>query len=120
MNEELREHVSGGFSLHLPKTGIAAMVYVREEQARGEDISLPYGSPWNHFVGGFRVCQSRGLMIHHMKRVAPPGRMPHPTWEWITPYDFTAAGEFVLGLLWESGIYQDYAALLPQVSEAVA
>lgn len=97
VNELLREHVlRTRFELVLTKTQITALVELDANSKR----EAPYPT-WVHFHGlrGMEGLQRRGLV-----RVEywPAGLDP--------TYAITRAGELVVELLKESGIYQHYVS----------
>jgi hypothetical protein len=137
-NPLLRAHATGGFSLTLGTTHIAAMVYVdytiRSKVPSVMDLinepdrsflltsSLPHKAPWSHYVPGIRGVLGRGLLIEsaawlqarrkHEMREAALGRniaMHFPTWRM---YRFTKAGVMARGLLQECGVWQEFAEQL--------
>lgn len=121
-NDLLRAHVTRvGFDLTLGKTHIAALVYLDEAIRRQEHIptrvqDLRFGGsglPSGHLARAFSCwatgvhgCIDRGLVIHHYRE---DKQNTHPGWH----YTITAAGNLVIQLLQEAGIYQEYAAALP-------
>jgi len=119
VNELLREHVlRTGFNLTLAKTQIAALVELhaaisRETWFRNSEISPTWRAFHASWVSGVSGLERRGLVKHVYHQNEPeyrgrPGEMPvSKAWE------FTRAGELVIELLKEAGIYQHYAAAMP-------
>lgn len=113
-NEALRAHVTRvGFDLSLGRTHVAALVYLNESIAQGRHfhkIEGPLRRTFALWASGIHGCEVRGLTVHHYSPDAPRGidvgLAPH--------YSLTRAGELVVELLRESGLYDEYAAALPQ------
>lgn len=120
-NEILREYVTRtAFNLSLGSCHIASLVYFEELRKVGWDTSMlvNHGSPKNkiqrafgHLVTGDRGLVERGLitrkhdvgLIH--KTVDGVEHLLWPT----GAVKFTKAGKLVIGLLKESGLYEEYA-----------
>ena len=100
MNEALREHVTRvGFNLTLGKTHVQTLVVL--------DIALKANRHWhdrgrNLFVPAVQGLERRGLVEHTYP--SKSGLPVRRIWR------ITKAGRFVLGLLKESGLYDEYAA----------
>jgi hypothetical protein len=114
-NGALRDHVTRvGFDLTLGRSHIAALVFLNEALLRGEYINSNKAEPskrrifalFAHAMGG---CITRGLVIHHFdpsaSRAGEKSMAPH--------YTITRAGELVVELLRETGLYEEYAVALP-------
>lgn len=130
MNLLLRRHLTRiGFNLTLGKTHIAALVFIDATLRVGADVdwrdegrlkashpltqldtSVRHERDFNMFVPGCRGLQSRGLVIHHQPPKPPASCTMGDIWQ-VTP-----AGEAVIVLLKESGIWDDYAAVLPDAA----
>lgn len=114
VNEALRGHVTRvGFDLTLGRTHVAALVALKESIEAGHWLNTGTQSVFSHFVSGMHGCERRGLIRHHYRQPEwkngvrsdlPPGEH----------YTITTAGELVVGLLREAGVYDEYAALLPR------
>lgn len=104
MNDLLRDHVTRvGFNLTLGKTHIETLTYLADwGDVNPADIPRTPAS----FVGAGHGLMRRGLLVHIMPpnrdepNYRPPGAEPLGTWWKITP-----AGQLVLGLLEEAGIW---------------
>lgn len=110
MNQALREHVTRvGFNLTLGKTHIAALVLINEYWARDIEYHA-HGAPWSSWITGVGGLQTRGLAWHqfHDTRGIPADKRPLPS----EYYGITTAGQYVIGLLAEAGIWQDYLDLI--------
>ena len=118
-NELLHAHVTRvGFDLSLGRTHIAALVYLDLSFAHNrtwhdEWNGTPYGGAFRNFIGGIRGLQERGLVLwrdttneERAKKEAAGVKYPYT-------YSFTRAGEIVVDLLKESGVYAEYAVVLP-------
>ncbi len=116
-NEALRAHVTRvGFDLTLGRTHIAALVYLNESNERGtyintNKVSGPFGRAFSHFISGIRGCEDRGLTFHSYD---PAQKDTHTG----NHYTITRAGELVIELLRESGLYAEYAGALPGLEVA--
>ena len=124
MNESLRAHVTRvGFDLTLAKSAIAALVYIdqvlrnkRDALAVEEPRTGPMRRTFALFAGGARSLIERGLITHTMPAKGDAARayvkdaneVPHYYWDEDT-YQITEAGRLVIGLLHETGIYEEYA-----------
>lgn len=109
-NEALRAHVTRvGFDLTLGRTHIAALVYLNESIKRGCHFNTtkatgPLARSFSFFASGMHGCEDRGLVVHHFDPVAQRsqedvGLSPH--------FTITRAGELVVELLRESGLYAE-------------
>lgn len=124
VNESLRAHVTRvGFDLTLAKSAIAALVYIdqvlrnnRDAHAVEEPRTGPMGRTFSHFATGTKGLIERGLVRHvdpgpgsgaRSYRVDLDGTT-HFYWAPNT-YRITKAGRLVIGLLHETGIYEEYA-----------
>jgi hypothetical protein len=120
MNEDFRQAVTQtAFCLLLTKHQVATLVYLNELLER--ELSLGFGtmdrqhrfevtSDWGlsasrRLVGSARGLQDRGLLTH--RSPTSPRAMYRPASEY---YSITAAGELVVGLLREAGIYTEVAS----------
>lgn len=126
--QNLRAHVTRtGFDLSLGKTHIAALVWLEElRRHKWESTNFrrpskgSMGRAFNNFVSGMRGLQDRGLVEHHYDRdralafgrTNPTRRredgvlqIKHDPKTW----KITKAGKLVIGLLKESGLYDEYA-----------
>lgn len=119
VNDALRDHVTRvGFDLSLGKTHVAALVYL--DQCIKQDRYIPANkaeSPafrrmFSWFSSGIRGCCDRGLVVHHW---SPGDKNKGLRYH----YTITTAGQYVIGLLAEAGIYQEFADALPRL-EVVA
>lgn len=119
VNELLREHVlRTGFSLTLAKTQIAALVELhaaisRETWFRTGELSPTWRAFHASWVSGVSGLERRGLVRHvyHQNAAEYAGRpMEMPV---SKSWQFTRAGELVIELLKEAGIYQHYATAMP-------
>lgn len=124
VNESLRAHVTRvGFDLTLAKSAIAALVYIdqvlrnkRDSLAVTEPRHGPYGRAYAMFASGAKSLIERGLLVHKMPAPGLGSRayqkdehgVPHFYWDAST-YRITKAGRYVIGLLHETGIYEEYA-----------
>lgn len=126
-NDLLRSHVTRvGFDLTLPRSAIAALVWVEELRLAkwdsvGLDMRLPAGHPlyraFGHFVTGARGLEERGLLMHRWDAEGERRRGPR-AWRddegrWHHDHrgiwKITRAGRLVIGLLREAGLYDEYA-----------
>lgn len=127
MNGALRGHVtSTAFALTLGPTHIAALVLIDIQLQHDEPpidreantlrtIDRPAYRPWNQFATGCHGLEARGLIDHICEREREPGEnqlymAPSRIWH-ITP-----AGEAVIVLLKESGLYAEYSAQVPALT----
>lgn len=112
-NDMLRAHVTGAaFHLTLGKTHIAALVHLEQviaaEALTGEVSSWPRPAGLGNFVSGASGLIARGLVTHTVPLKADVSRVPFGEF-----WQITRAGRLVLDLLRESGIWQEYAVLVP-------
>lgn len=114
MNKDLRDHVTSvGFNLTLGKTLIAALVWLNEtiQAEQTETQSMFIRKPreghnvWGMFITGADGLRRRGLVEH---RFAGDNLPMSAHWK------VTRAGHYVIGLLREAGLYQEYADQLPK------
>ena len=139
VNEPLRAHVTRvGFDLSLGRTHVAALVWI------DITIKLDRGGPWSrpaerhprrnyqhhlghahaNFKGGMHGLQDRGLVVWTDPRTIklPRGMQNFSELPARRIWRITPAGRLVIGLLKESGLYEEYAAalILPRVVEAAS
>lgn len=96
-NELLRAHVTRvGFDLTLGWTQIEAIVRVAEAHRTQKDVF----TNMRYWIAAVRGCIDRGLVVY---KYAGGGKPLHKH------YKLTRAGEMVIGLLRESGLYEEYA-----------
>jgi hypothetical protein len=119
-NELLRGHLTRvGFDLSLGRTHIAALVYLdqsirqnKQWHLAGYKISRSMGRAFAHFATATSGLIERGLVVHHWdekaNKLGKGGLKPH--------YTITKAGQLVIGLLQESGLYEEYAVVLREAS----
>jgi len=109
VNDLLRSHVtSTAFALTLGKTQVAALVQL--DRMLQEDRHFhPLGprNVFSAFVPGIRGLLDRGLATHTMPKgkrtdLVPVGKI----------WSITKAGQLVIELLKEAGIYQEYSGEL--------
>lgn len=100
-----------GFDLSLGRTHIAALVYLDLSMERHRHdpppLTSPYSGAFRNFIGGITGLIGRGLVIHHFD-----GREYRHRDGFKKSYTITPAGTFVIGLLKEAGIYDEYAGAL--------
>lgn len=114
-NEPLRSHVTRvGFNLTIGRTHIAALVYLNESFQRGY-MNAHKGAEshrrlFNLFATGMAGCQTRGLVVHHYDY---DHRDEGLQWH----YTITRAGQLIIELLRESGLYAEYAGALPVATQ---
>lgn len=122
-NEALRQHVTRvGFDLTLAKSAIAALVSIDQVLKHDRDrlaVEAPRTGPHARahalFATGTRALIERGLLRHQMPKT-PANRAyvqdadgtAHFYWDPGT-FRITRAGRLVIGLLHETGIYDEYA-----------
>lgn len=117
MNEALRGHVTRvGFNLTLSIGQIGVLVTIAEGNAQKADYravgDMVKGfTPWafavnSNWVTGVRGLERRGLIEHHVPKAIRKDRKISTVWT-ISP-----AGEHVVGLLKEAGIYQEIVSTL--------
>jgi hypothetical protein len=127
VNDALREHVtSSKFTLTLGATHIAALVWIDWQllvnlnfDELSEQQSALVEPPRSHtlyrtfqlVVPGMHGLIQRGLVTH--TRPANRGVKPADIWT------ITTAGQMVVGLLKEAGIWQEYASALPPIPRPV-
>jgi hypothetical protein len=131
VNEAFRSHVtSTTFVLTLGASHIAALAHVAHELKRNRSIeedlknktidrrakprSGPLRRAFAHSATGMNGLVSRGLVIHHHLR--EEDRQPGKWTGHLKPTDIwtiTRAGELVIELLTEAGIWQEFADVLP-------
>lgn len=126
VNDALRNHVTRvGFDLTLGKTHVAALVYIdvmiRASRAQAKVktgrayidtravVDLNKRRAHSHFATGTSGLIERGLIVH----------LYQPAFGQRTPafhraFKITPAGRFAIGLLREAGLYDEYAACLPE------
>jgi hypothetical protein len=111
MNEELREHVTRvGFNLTLSKTQIEALVWLdlmrqlhagkRHPAKRCYDMRIPFDV--RYFVSAASGLQVRGLVAHFKVE---------GLWSdhcWNEYWQISRAGDLVIDLLKECGIYEEH------------
>jgi hypothetical protein len=108
-NPALREHVTRvGFNLSLTTTQIAILVEINECWAKDRHV-VGWGSPWSHFASTSRALRVRGLVWHEFPECSAEDRYKHPPSEY---FGLTAAGQFVVGLLSEAGLYEDVLEMM--------
>lgn len=96
-NHLLRDHVTRvGFDLSLGFTHIEALVRVAEAHRTKRDIAVHM----RYWIAAVRGCIDRGLVTH---KYAGGGKPLHHH------YKLTPAGQLVIGLLREAGLYDEYA-----------
>lgn len=114
-NDMLRAHVTGtAFVLTLGKTHIAALVHLEEvlawEEANGaasrRDMKLHRHPALGNFVPAASGLITRGLVTHH--ETDTPGVLRNDK-AFVDMWQITKAGQLVLELLKECGIWQEYA-----------
>lgn len=130
MNEQLRAHVTRvGFDLQISRTAIAVLVYLNllHQDKVGERSVVRYQySTWQsryidqNWIVGFNGLQKRGLLTHHFSPykhyhgknlVECPAHDPRNLKDF---YTITKAGQAVIVLLKEAGLYEEYAkAIIP-------
>lgn len=127
INTSLRSHVtSTAFALNLGPTHIAALVLLDIQLQTDQPaldpvantlhtIDRPRWRPWNQFATGVHGLENRGLVNHICEQEREPGEnelymRPSRIWQ-ITP-----AGQAVVVLLQECGLYAEYAAQIPAVT----
>ena len=125
VNEGLRAHVTRvGFDLTLGRTHIAALVWLNEAMDRYVDTRVSFVSPLRHafanHASGLGGCITRGLVLHHFNEEAQRAQKVKPTSEWSARphYTITRAGELVIELLRECGLYDEYRSALPISEES--
>lgn len=102
------------FNLSLGTTHIKALVIVHEAYAKDRDLTSrsEHGIIFDsHFVPGVQGCIKRGLAWHE----APErygAKLPSEV------YGLTKAGELMVELLKEAGIWQQYVADMPETKDA--
>jgi len=117
MNGLLRSHVTRvGFDLTLGQTHIAALVRLAESIRTNKYVKpIPRDHPLGRadalFAPGMDGLVRRGLVIHHydakaQKRAQSTG---DHTMSMRPHYTITAAGNAVIVLLKEAGLYEEYA-----------
>lgn len=123
-NEQLRDYVTRvGFNLTLGRTQIAALVMLDRMLKENRHIYVGgrKAGAFAHFVPGTWGLLSRGLVTHtdpepmrQYKNGNVRGRSLRRVWS------ITKAGRLVIGLLKESGLYDDYAGALSDAERAKA
>jgi hypothetical protein len=120
-NQRLRDYVTRvGFDLTLARSQIAALVLldvsIKTKRHPGR-VYGPLARSYNFFASGVHALEDKGLVIHHYNEAVSnkalkigyrgdTGLGPH--------FTITKAGRLVIGLLKESGLYDEYAEpLLP-------
>jgi hypothetical protein len=125
-----------GFDLSLGKSHIAALVYIDQVRLAGWDSArVNYTDrtydgfnlvrrPFQQFVSGSRGIQERGLVIHtepterqrkKWRELADAQEQLDGFWHFYwepKTWRITKAGQLVIKLLQEAGIYQEYASVL--------
>lgn len=119
-NEQLRQHVTRvGFDLTLGKTHVAALVML-DVSIRSKQWMSSRGPMFRMLVPALHGLEDRGLVVHHYDdRYSSRGRL-HAKDEPRRHFTITKAGRLVIGLLKESGVWDEYAAYLPGALVAVA
>lgn len=119
-NEALRAHVTRvGFDLSLARSHVAALVYLNESAERDEWVGTRQvirGALYRAFslwATGAEGLIRRGLIVHHYQSSERTGS-PNPH------YTITRAGELVIDLLREAGLYAEYATALNVGREGAA
>lgn len=125
-NEAFRAHVtSTTFVLTLGATHIAALAHVAHQLARNQTLDEDAANgtldqrarpasgalrrAFAHGVTGMNGLIARGLVTyHHEVQAKPVG-----TWRPSEAWTITRAGQLVIALLAEAGIWQEYADALP-------
>jgi len=137
-NPLLRQATTGGFVLSLGRTHIGALVYVdwmigtrarsiqdELDAYRGGDPTAllretPSGHPWSHLVPGLKGVIGRGLIEEtpgwqqHKRRYPTERGGDYFRFPRYRYYRFTRAGRHARSLLWEAGVWQEYAAQLAE------
>lgn len=109
MNPLLRDHVTRtGFDLSLTRGQIEALVWLNESIGKGgpRDWSTYPSGRWASHVGGLH---RRGLTWHHYdqerwRKATMAERDAAPVSDF---YGITEAGQLVVGLLRETGLYEE-------------
>lgn len=118
MNPLLRDHVQRvGFDLQLRQSQIEVLVWLNESSASARSEDRFHTRAVRNFVGPAQGLGRRGLVAHVYDEVAaryaperPPGDLPLRSY-----YRITRAGELVIELLREAGIYEEHErALFPE------
>lgn len=135
VNESLRAHVTRiGFDLSLGRTHVAALVWLdvrlrwdRQHYPGGRLVAPedrtprgptgrqhPLGVAFGNWTAGMHGLISRGLVIHtHPDTVALPAGVKRPDQlPFRTFFRITPAGVYVVELLKEAGLYDEYRAAI--------
>lgn len=103
-NEALRAHVTRvGFDLSLGHTHVAALVAIAESHRTKLDVTMH-----RFWVPAVRGCMERGLVIHHPQTALRNKRLFEGLGKLADWYSLTPAGELVVSLLTEAGLYNEY------------
>ena len=111
-NVTLRDYVQrSAFDLNLGRTHVAALVYLDLCIANDpRDVSTPDGrSVYTNFIDATRGLERRGLVVHHWTRDKRTGYTAKGT---KAHYTITRAGQLVIELLREAGLYEEFRAPL--------
>ena len=126
VNEALRAHVtSAKFVLTLGGSHIAALVWIDWNTRHGPSMSAEPGAvtqhhkpahgPWRFIVPGCNGIIDRGLAVHHPFRNSGSGIDERPFGQ---AWQITPAGQAVITLLREAGIWDEYLAHMPVLERA--
>ena len=116
MNLELRDHVTSvAFHLSLSQRMVATLVFLNEVCEHelplyGRDAGGPFTKGLEQWVSPVKSLIERGLVVHHFDK-DHAGDRPDSGLRWH--YSITTAGELVVGLLREAGIYTDVLRAMP-------
>ena len=111
-NVTLRDYVQrSAFDLNLGRTHVAALVYLDLcIQNDPRHVNVPDGrSVYSNFIDGSRGLERRGLVVHHWTRDKRTGYSAKGT---KAHYTITRAGQLVIELLKEAGLYDEFRAPL--------
>jgi hypothetical protein len=124
-NQALRQYVTRvSFDMSLSNNQIETLVYLDlmrhcEESDRSlyaQSREAPYGHPIAHegryFVAGANKLKQKGLVEHEYRE----DQKATQTWNEI--WRFTRAGDLVVELLKEAGLYAEVAARMPRIEKS--
>lgn len=107
VNETFRQWTRGvSFVLSMGKTQVATLVAIHTSQNMADHIGSHHKLLRN-WVGAVSGLRDRGLVLHHAYETTEASIAARAKKKFSAFYELTAAGEHVVGLLKEAGVYQE-------------
>ena len=117
-NPTLRGYVTRvSFDLSLSHTQVEALVWLdlmrhhpMSERPRNPAIRFPIAHDSTWFVSAARKLEAKGLVVHRFRK-------GDATQTWNEIWSFTRAGDLMVDLLHEAGLYEDVASRMPEIEQ---